>query len=70
MSKPLVVISNSEATSLATLLVMRKSDQELIRVLEDLIEVLCRKGIINLDDLPLDARKKIFERQGLRGQVD
>jgi hypothetical protein len=50
----------------ATKLVLQRSDLDLVRVLEDLIEVLCAKGAIDLDDLPLGARNKIIQRRALR----
>jgi len=52
--------------TIATRVVMHRSDLELIRVLEDLIAVLCHKGVLKLDDLPLEARDKILQRQLLR----
>jgi len=41
-------------------------DADFIRVLEDLIDLLIRKRVINATDLPSDARKKLFARKGLR----
>ena len=41
-------------------------DADFIRVLEDLIDVLLRKNVINATDLPADARKKLFARKGHR----
>ena len=41
-------------------------DADFIRVLEDLIDLLIRKRVINVTDLPGDARKKLFARKGLR----
>jgi hypothetical protein len=52
--------------AIATRVVMHRSDLEFIRVLEDLIGVLCHKGVLKLDDLPLEARDKILQRQLLR----
>ena len=45
---------------------MDKADLDFIRVLEDLIDLLCRKGVINLNELPNDAAEKLRERRALR----
>jgi len=42
------------------------SDLAFIRVLEDLIEVLIRRGVITLADLPEAAQDKIRQRRALR----
>lgn len=41
-------------------------DLELIRVIEDLIDVLVRKGVISTSDLPEPVQLKLLERQALR----
>lgn len=43
------------------------SDLAFIRVLEDLVEVLIRKGVIALSDLPEAAQDKMMSRRALRG---
>lgn len=43
------------------------SDLAFIRVMEDLIEVLIRKGVLALSDLPGPAQDKLMERRALRG---
>lgn len=43
------------------------SDLSFIRVLEDLIEVLIRRGVISLSDLPGPAQDKLMQRRALRG---
>jgi hypothetical protein len=43
------------------------SDMAFIRVLEDLIEVLIRRGVIALSDLPAPAQDKLMQRRALRG---
>lgn len=45
------------------------SDLELIRVLEDLIDVLIGKGVIVLTDLPEAAQSKLAERRKLRSRL-
>ncbi len=42
------------------------SDLGFIRVLEDLVEVLIRKGVISLNDLPGPAQDKLMQRRALR----
>ena len=42
------------------------SDQDLIRVLEDVVELLIAKGIILFTELPPQAQEKILLRQRLR----
>lgn len=41
-------------------------DADFIRVLEDLIDVLIQRQVINLTDLPPDARRKLYSRKGQR----
>lgn len=43
------------------------SDLAFIRVMEDLVEVLVRKGVLALSDLPAPAQDKLMERRALRG---
>jgi len=48
---------------------LEASDQELIRVLEDLIAALIDKRIIVLTDLPKAAREKLAHRYRLRSRL-
>ena len=41
-------------------------DADFIRVLEDLIDVLIQRKVINVTDLPTDARRKLYSRKGRR----
>jgi hypothetical protein len=41
-------------------------DADFILVLEDLIDVLIQRKLINLTDLPADARRKLYSRKGRR----
>ncbi len=43
-----------------------ESDMALVRVLEDLVEVLMDKGVILATDLPAPAQRKLAARRGLR----
>ena len=45
---------------------LKHSDSEMIRVLEDLIQVLIHKGVINLTDLPVAAQAKLKDRSHAR----
>ena len=45
------------------------SDLDLIRVLEDVVELLIAKGVILFTELPQDAQQKIMRRQQLRARV-
>ena len=45
------------------------SDLTLVRVLEDLIEILLVKGVINLTDLPEAAIQKLKDRQRIREKL-
>lgn len=42
------------------------SDLSFIRVLEDLVEVLIRRGVLTLSDLPGAAQNKLMQRRALR----
>ena len=43
-------------------------DAGLIRVVEDLVDVLVARNIIRITDLPQQAQHKLFERKGFRDQ--
>lgn len=49
---------------------LRASDLEVVRVLEDLIEVLIEKGVIQFTELPEPAQKKLLQRKRLRRSSD
>ena len=48
----------------------RQSDSSLIRVIEDLVDLLSMKGIIRFTDLPPEAQQKLMARKSMRGQDD
>ncbi|HEY5789472.1 MAG TPA: hypothetical protein VIX81_02545 [Gammaproteobacteria bacterium] len=48
---------------------MEQADLALIRVLEDLIDVLVNKGLVTFTDLPHAAQQKLLQRQQLRDEV-
>ncbi len=47
---------------------LEQSDTDLVRVMEDLIQLLIDRNIINFTDLPTAAQKKIRHRQILRSK--
>lgn len=42
------------------------SDREMARIVEDLIDVLIAKNLINFTDFPVEAQKKMLRRHSLR----
>lgn len=50
-------------------LALLQSDLGLIRVLEDLIDVLMKKNIITITDFPEPVIKKLLERRDIRNRV-
>jgi hypothetical protein len=45
------------------------SDQDLIRVLEDVVDLLIAKNLILFTELPVDAQQKIMRRQKMRSAI-
>ena len=45
------------------------TDQDFVRVLEDVVELLIAKGVILFTELPDSAQQKIMNRQHLREQL-
>jgi DNA-binding LacI/PurR family transcriptional regulator len=41
-------------------------DADLVRVLEDLIDALIRRNVLNITDLPTEAQNKLFARKHFR----
>ncbi|WP_439889338.1 tryptophan synthase subunit beta [Pseudomonas sp. MBLB4123] len=50
----------------SNLLKLQQSDLDMIRVLEDLITVLIRKGVVRITDLPEAAQSKLVGRSKAR----
>ncbi|WP_018150637.1 hypothetical protein [Leeia oryzae] len=44
-------------------------DNELVRVLEDLIDTLITKNVLRITDLPTEAQQKLLARKRLRHQL-
>ncbi|SLM62088.1 MULTISPECIES: hypothetical protein [Dickeya] len=57
---------NNQQAILANIERLRSSDLEMVRVLEDLIQVLITKGQINITDLPAAAQLKLIDRARTR----
>ncbi|WP_137887986.1 tryptophan synthase subunit beta [Pseudomonas sp. 2FE] len=49
-----------------SLLQLKQSDLDMIRVLDDLIQVLMTKGVIRITDLPAPAQAKLLDRTQAR----
>ena len=49
--------------------ILAASDLDLIRVVEDVVELLIAKGLILFTELPENAQKKIMRRQRMRSQA-
>ena len=58
--------SDSEAAMRALL---ASSDEDLIRIVEDLITVLIDQNVILLTDFPAGAQRKLLRRQGVRQKL-
>jgi hypothetical protein len=55
------------ATSTSTQEILSESDSEMMRILEDLIDLLSEKRLIQFTELPLPAQKKLLGRKWVRG---
>jgi hypothetical protein len=64
-SHPLCLPQNAEIADSQ----FRESDAGLIRVLEDLVDVLVERGVIRFTDLPPVAQRKLTERQNQRAEL-
>jgi len=50
--------------------VLRKTDLDFIRVVEDLIELLVHKNVVCFTDLPPEAQAKMLARQQIRASMN
>jgi hypothetical protein len=48
---------------------LQQSDMRLVRVLEDLVNLLIDREVIRFTDLPLAAQEKLMERRSMRQQL-
>lgn len=49
---------------------LKNSDLELVRVLEDLVDVLVNRGVVRYTDLPEAAREKLHARAETRAKLE
>lgn len=49
--------------------ILSSSDLELVRVLEDVIDLLCKNRVIAFTDLPDSAQKKLTSRKNIRAEM-
>lgn len=56
-----------KTTEASTQDILENSDSEMMRVLEDLIDLLSEKRLIQFTELPLAAQKKLLSRKWIRG---
>lgn len=61
--------SDSQGASQGSKADLARMDGEFIRVLEDLIDVLVSKGVVNLTDLPPHALEKLNQRRRARRRL-
>lgn len=47
-----------------------QSDQEMARVVEDLVDLLISRGVIDMADFPPAAQEKLLRRRNWRGELD
>ncbi|TPE48903.1 hypothetical protein FJM67_12805 [Maribrevibacterium harenarium] len=61
-------ILEAKLTESDTQELLEASDQDMMRVLEDLIDLLTSKRLIQFTELPLAAQKKLLSRKWVRGR--
>ncbi len=49
--------------------VLSSSDLDIVRVLEDVIDLLCKNHVIAFTDLPDSAQKKLTNRKNIRAEM-
>jgi len=49
---------------------LRRTDQEMVRSIEDIITVLLKKNVIKMSDLPKQVQERVFLRVKLRMMID
>ncbi|MCS1419778.1 hypothetical protein [Citrobacter portucalensis] len=63
------VAKSPENDNQQALAMLQKSDLEMVRVLDDLIYLLIRKGVIAITDLPAMAQVKLMNRANARQEL-
>ncbi|HGY3719112.1 hypothetical protein [Citrobacter sp. Res13-Sevr-PEB04-36] len=61
--------NGTEINNQQFLAMLQKSDLEMVRVLDDLIYLLMRKGVIAITDLPPMAQVKLMNRANARQEL-
>ncbi|MEH2922331.1 tryptophan synthase subunit beta [Samsonia erythrinae] len=56
----------SQQTAMSSLQQLEASDLDMVRVLEDLIQVLIQKGVVSITDFPQAAQLKLISRAQAR----
>jgi hypothetical protein len=69
MDKEIIEFLQKNAANDPAVQLLSLSDIGIIRILEDLIDLLVRKNIILFTDLPEEAQAKISERKQLRNKI-
>lgn len=69
MDEEVIAFLNNDGTLDSWVQLLSLSDNSIIRVLEDLIDVLIKKNVIMLTDLPEEARSKLKERKRVRKKM-
>ncbi len=69
MDEEILEFLDRDAGSDSWVQMLSLSDISIIRILEDLIDLLIRKNIILFTDLPREAQQKIHERKQARRRV-
>ncbi len=69
MDKELIDFLNNNIDNDPWLKVLSMSDMSTVRILEDLIDLLIRKNVILLTELPEEAQTKIRERKMARQKI-
>ncbi|MEX3774873.1 tryptophan synthase subunit beta [Pseudomonas sp. MYb118] len=62
----LVATSQKQLKQIKQLKQLKQSDLDMIRVIDDLIQVLTDKGVIRVTDLPVAAQAKLMDRSQAR----
>ena len=61
---------NTQSGTVEALVDLAETDIAMTRVIEDLIELLILKGVIDFHELPEPAQEKLSQRQHLRGSLE
>lgn len=65
----LLPAGHPDLTALAGVGEFAHLDADLIRVIEDVVDVLIDRGLLRLTDLPPDAQRKLLARKGARARL-